>query len=149
MSTLISEVEDDIEKNQGEKHESISQRFDKIFDNRKKMDAFLEKLTPSMKQGLDEGCLEFSFPVNIQSGGQYNLKLEAPNTSQKLSSDTVILTVCSRYKDLSCNISRSLLINPVNEQKEAYEFLIKVFQHIIDHLKVGKKISEVYESTLA
>jgi nucleosome binding factor SPN SPT16 subunit len=33
------------------------------------MDAFLEKLTPSMKQGLDEGCLEFSFPVNIQSGG--------------------------------------------------------------------------------
>lgn len=69
MSTLISEVEDDIEKNQGEKHESISQRFDKIFDNRKKMDAFLEKLTPSMKQGLDEGCLEFSFPVNIQSGG--------------------------------------------------------------------------------
>jgi hypothetical protein len=46
MSTLISEVEDDIEKNQGEKHESISQRFDKIFDNRKKMDAFLEKLTP-------------------------------------------------------------------------------------------------------
>lgn len=42
-----------------------------------------------------------------------------------------------------------MLINPVNEQKEAYEFLTKLFQHIVDHLKAGKKISEIYESALS
>lgn len=65
MNQLISEVEDDIEKNHGEKHDSIGNRFDKIFDNRKKMDAFLEKLPPNMKNNIDESCLEFAFPVNI------------------------------------------------------------------------------------
>ncbi len=115
MNLLITEVEDDIEKNQGEKHDSIGNRFDKIFDNRKKMDAFIEKLPPNMKNNLEESCLEFANPVNIQSGGIYNLKLEAPNTNTRLSSDTVILTVCSRYKDISCNVSRTMLINPVNE----------------------------------
>jgi nucleosome binding factor SPN SPT16 subunit len=79
-----------------------------------------------MKPKLDESCLEFAFPVNIQSGGQYNLKIEAVNSSQKISADTVILTVCSKYKDITCNVSRTLLINPVNEQKEAYEFLTQL-----------------------
>ena len=126
MKQLIHDIEEDIENNKGEKHDSISSRFDKIFDSRKKMDAFLEQLPPALKPKLDEACLEFAFPVNIQSGGQYNLKIEANNTSQKLSADTVIVTVCSKYKDLTCNVSRTMLINPVTEQKDAYELLTKV-----------------------
>ncbi len=46
MSLLIGEIEDDIEKNTGERHDVIGSRFDKIFDSRKKMDGFVEKLTP-------------------------------------------------------------------------------------------------------
>ena len=126
MQQLILEIEDDFEFNKGEKHDSISARFDKIFDSRKKMDAFLGKLPPPLKSKLDESCLEFAFPVNVQSGGQYNLKIEAMNTSQKLSPDTVIVTVCSKYKDIACNVSRTMLINAVNEQKDAYEFLTKI-----------------------
>jgi len=42
MKQLIHDIEEDIENNKGEKHDSIGSRFDKIFDSRKKMDAFLE-----------------------------------------------------------------------------------------------------------
>lgn len=65
MKQLIHDIEEDIENNKGEKHDSISSRFDKIFDSRKKMDAFLEQLPPALKPKLDEACLEFAFPVNI------------------------------------------------------------------------------------
>lgn len=130
MKQLILECEDDIENNTGAKHESISRKIDNIFDKPEKMKTFIQKLGDKVK--VDENCLEFAGPVNVQSGGQYNLKLDAISTNQKLSQDTILLTVCGKYKDIACNASRTMLINPVPEQKTAYEFLFDLIKFIFD-----------------
>lgn len=64
--------------------------------------------------------LDFGYPTNVQSGGQYNLKMGSAPNSDKLASDTILLSVCGKYKDLCCNCSRTLMIDPKPEQKEAY-----------------------------
>lgn len=57
--------------------------------------------------------------------------------------DTIILSICGKYKDFCSNQSRTLIIDPIPEQKAAYEFLVKVFDLIVNSLKVGETFSDV------
>ena len=41
-----------------------------------------------------------------------------------------------------------MLINPVAEQKEAYEFLVELFKYMIDQLIPGTKVSDVYNKVV-
>ena len=63
-----------------------------------------------------------------------------------LQADTVLLSVCGKYKDFCSQQSRTLIIGPIPEQKLAYEFLVKCEDHLISQLKPGTKISEAYKS---
>ena len=73
------------------------------------MEAFVKKLAG---KEVDKNYLEFGFPTNVQSGGNYNLKMGQPPTNAILQSDTILLSVCGKYRDLNCNCSRTLLIGP-------------------------------------
>ena len=79
MKQLIFECEEDIEKNTGERHDVIGRKIEEVFYNKQKMNGFFNNLPDNMKN-VDDNCLEFAFPVNVQSGGQYNLKMETLNT---------------------------------------------------------------------
>ncbi len=39
----------------------------------------------------------------------------ASNNTSVLSPDTILLSVCGKYKDLNTNVSRTLIINQVEE----------------------------------
>jgi len=41
-------------------------------------------------------------------------------------------------------MSRTLIISPIEEQKVAYEFILKTFEILIEELKIGEKICDVY-----
>lgn len=47
-----------------------------------------------------------------------------------LGCDTVLLSACSKYKDMCVNCSRTLLIDANSEQKEGYIFLTDLFYMI-------------------
>ena len=61
----------------------------------------------------------------------------------------MLLSVCGKYKDLCCNCSRTLLIGPVPEQREAYSFLLEVFEVLQKTIKPGSKISDVYKACVS
>ena len=82
-------------------------------------------------RNIEADFLEFTFPVSIQSDGNYNLKIGAESSSGILTPDTIILCLSGKYKDYCSFISRTLLIDPEDEQKKAYYFLVKVFQFIV------------------
>ena len=74
------------------------------------MEAFIKKKLAGKE--MDRNLLEFGFPTNVQSGGNYNLKMGSAPTATVLQSDTILLSVCGKYKDLNCVCSRTLLIGP-------------------------------------
>lgn len=65
-----------------------------------------------------------------------------------MSADTIIISVCGKYKDFCANQSRTLIIDPIDEQKQAYEFLNKVFDNLVSQLKIGLELSEVHKNLM-
>jgi len=85
----------------------------------------------------------------VQSGGVYNLKIGTTPNTDVLSPDTVLISVCTKYKDMCCSCSRTLLIDSTQEQKEAYTFIIEMFATLQKTIKPGVKVSDVYKACLS
>ena len=54
-----------------------------------------------------------------------------------------------RYKSYCSNMVRTLMVNPPVQMEKNYEFLCKLEDILLDNLKEGKKLSEVYDKVLA
>ena len=137
---LINRIENIINIQKTERHDQISRKIESILDNADKMNQFCQK---NQSRNIDTGYLEFGTPIMVQSGGTYNLKIGAEVAKTVMVADTIILSICGKYKDFCANQSRTLIIDPIPEQKAAYEFLISVFDILVDELKIGKSFSEV------
>jgi nucleosome binding factor SPN SPT16 subunit len=86
--------------------------------------------------------------VLVQSGDNFTLnKFSTECDDNKLTADVLYLNICSKYTDMHAMASRTLLINPTQNQKQAYMLAFDSQQHLIDSLKVGTPLSEVYNST--
>jgi len=69
-------------------------------------------------------------------------------TPNFLASDTILLTVCGKYRDLCCNCQRTLLIGPTTDQKDAYQFMLDLFDVALNQIKPGVALSQVYKATV-
>ena len=125
---LIEKVETVIDEQRSDKHDQISARIEKILDSEVKLEQFTSKKMAGKQ--IDVNFLDFGYPTNVQSGGKYNLKMGSQPNSDPLASDTILLSICGKYKDLCCNCSRTLMIDPKPEQKEAYQFLLETFDFL-------------------
>ena len=57
----------------------------------------------------------------------------------------IICSLGARYKQYCSNIIRTLLVDPTQEQKDLYQFLLSLEEEIINKLQDGVKLSEVYQ----
>ena len=62
-----------------------------------------------------------------------------------LVADTVILSVCGKYKDFCASQSRTLIIDPIEEQKNAYEFISCSFEYLVNQMTAGTSIAELHK----
>jgi nucleosome binding factor SPN SPT16 subunit len=84
-------------------------------------------------------------PVLIQSGETFNInKFNVDSDQNKLNYETVYINVCARYKDMNAMASRTLLVNPKDEQKTAYILANETLEVVIRNLKVGEPIKNAY-----
>lgn len=96
----------------------------------------------------DSQLLEFPLPIIVQSGDNFTLnKFSTECDDNKLKADVIYLNICSKYTDMHAMASRTLLINPSQNQKQAYMLAFDSQQHLIDSLKIGTPICDAYNST--
>lgn len=57
--------------------------------------------------------------------------------ANKLNSETVYLNVCGKYKDMNAMASRTLLVNPTEQQKNAYMLADETLDIIVRSIQVG------------
>lgn len=117
-----------------------------MLDSQQALDTFVQKRNKGV--AIDTSLLEFGYPVSIQSGGVYNLKIGAQPNTEVLSPDTVLVSICTKYKDMCCTCSRTLLIDATPEQKEAYAFLTEVFFNLQKSIRPGVKLGDAYKTCL-
>lgn len=99
--------------------------------------------------GVDTNQLDMCYPAIIQSGGNYSLKFSASSDKNILHFGAIVCSLGARYKSYCSNIVRTLLVNPSETIQNYYTFLVNLEEEIIKNLVPGKKLSEVYETSLA
>jgi nucleosome binding factor SPN SPT16 subunit len=63
--------------------------------------------------------------------------------------DAIYFNVTGKYADMLTMAGRTLLINPTDTQKEMYNMLFEIFTNLVENIKVGVPIKDVYNKTLA
>jgi len=97
---------------------------------------------------VDPSQLEFCYPPIIQSGGNYSLKFSATSDKNILHFGVIICSLGLRYKSYCSNLIRTILVNPTEDIRSNYEFLINLQDFLISKLKSGTKLCDVYNSGL-
>lgn len=134
---IIDEVEDIIEEKKQVKHSQIQKRVEALLDNEQAMAKF--------KHCQDVSFLDYPLPILIQSGGAFQIhKFSVDSSQDKLHSQAIYVNVCGKYCDMAAMASRTLIVNPKDEQKAAYMLANEALELLINSLRVGATISDVY-----
>jgi len=107
-----------------------------------------EKLKGKLGNNVDLNNIDYAYTPIIQSGGNYDLKPSANSDDENLKFDTIIVSLGARYKDYCSNIARTYFIDPVDEQKKNYNFLLELQTLLLKSFKAGNKVGQVYDKAL-
>lgn len=85
--------------------------------------------------GLNTSFLEYPIPVLIQSGSNFALnKFQVESSDEKLVSQAIYINVCAKFSDMCAMASRTLLVNPKDEQKKAYNTANEALEALVKSL---------------
>ncbi|KRX92343.1 FACT complex subunit spt16, partial [Trichinella pseudospiralis] len=107
----------------------------------------LEDATMNSKylpDGVDVNAMDLCFPPIIQSGGRYFLKFSVMSDDNNLHYGNIICSFGVRYRHYCSSLIRTLLVEPNKQLQDVYELLLDVELKIMESLKPGVKLSEVY-----
>ncbi len=133
---FIDIVEEIIDQNKKFSHLDIS----RIMEDK------LLKLKPHLKSKLSiiPGFFDYSYTPVVQSGKEYVLGLRADNNDDNLEFNIILLNLAGKYFEMNCNIYRTLLIDPDDQDQKNYNALYWLHNDIIKSLKLDKTLANVY-----
>lgn len=132
---LIARVEKAVEDAQDLSHADISAN----------LDDFLELRRPSLQKfGVIPNYYDFAYSPLIQSNDAYDLRPNAENTNEQLTNDCIILNMAGKYFELNILMIRTLLMNPLEDDKRKYRALSELHDKVIESLTPGRVLQDVY-----
>ncbi|GAA5811471.1 hypothetical protein MFLAVUS_004908 [Mucor flavus] len=93
--------------------------------------------------------IDWCYTPIVQSGGKFDLRSSAASNSDKLFPGAIICSLGVRFKYYCSNISRTFLIDPTKAMEKNYEFLLEVQNRVLDSIRDGVKIRDVYTKAIA
>lgn len=132
-SFLRKKIVDIIDQSKKVKHSRLAEDVEKAM------------VTVQVQQRLaDNHSVEPCYTPIIQSGGNFVLKLSAESNDKLIHYGTIVYSLGARYQSYCSNLSRTMLVNPSKELEENYEILLVMETAVIEGLKPGKKLCDVY-----
>lgn len=104
--------------------------------------------TKYLPPGVDPDSLEICYSPIIQSGGQYMLKFSTVSSDERLHFGTIVCCLGVRYKSYCSNIVRTMFVEPTKEMQDNYTFLLSVYEKLLETLKDGVRLCDVYSTAI-
>lgn len=141
FAKFIKEVELVIDSGKTTKHSTLSKKVLDLMESEAELKKCAIKLS---SQKVVKDFIDFGAPLSVQSGGNYSNRLFIESDERELRSDCILVSLGSMYRSYNSFISRTLLIDPSEEQKGVYKKIETLMKVITQNLRVGVKISAVY-----
>ncbi|SBT73700.1 FACT complex subunit SPT16, putative [Plasmodium ovale] len=141
---LITTIENALDSEEFESHEKIKDKALKFHENKK----CVLKLKDKLKVDIDDIDVIYS---NVQSGNKFILSYKNSNDNNYLSQNegTILVGIGIKYKELCCNVTRTLLLNAKTEHKELYNFTLAIQKFIIKEcFIVNTSFADVYKKAI-
>lgn len=61
---------------------------------------------------------------------------------------SIVVCLGVRYKNYCSNICRTFMVNPTDQMQKNYEFILEVYNILVEKLKAGRRLSSVYEDVV-
>ena len=97
---------------------------------------------------VDKSAIDMCYPPIIQSGGNYKLKFSVVSDKENLNFGAIVCSLGVRYKSYCSNIVRTMLVDPSQSLQDTYTYLLSLEELIIDKLRDGVKLCDVYKSAM-
>lgn len=131
---LKDEITEIIDADKKVKHSRLADGVEKAHQDRK----YLKSVDPQF--------VELCYTPIIQSGGNFNLKFSVTSDKNNLHFGAIICALGIRFRQYCSNIVRTILVNPSQKQQETYEFLLSVYDVVLNKLQDGIKLCDVYKA---
>ena len=136
---IANEVENVIEEDSKVKHSMIQNKIERLIET--------DAISKFSRQypGTSEDFFEYPLPIMVQSGSNMTIhKFQSDSNSDLLNYRGVYINVCGKYCDMNAMASRTLLVDPKQEQKDAYMIAHDAQELLIARLKAGSTIASAY-----
>lgn len=133
---LREEITEIIDSDRKVKHSKLAKNVENAMNNDKYI------------KGADIQYLDLCYGAIIQSGGNYSLKFSTVSDDNFLHFGAITCSLGLRYKQYCSNLIRTLLVNPTEEQKALYEFLLTVHEGVLDKLRADVRLCDVYQTAV-
>nr|XP_027230810.1 FACT complex subunit spt16-like isoform X1 [Penaeus vannamei] len=130
---LKEQIMDIIDRDKKVKHAKLAEGVEQAMTDKKYVGSY------------DTQQIEPCYPPIIQSGGNYALKFSVSSDKNPMHFGAIVCCMGVRYKNYCSNICRTFMVNPAGNMQKDYEFLLELFDKMINKLQDGVKLSDVYD----
>jgi len=110
----------------------------------KKVEAIItdpSKISLNVSADSVDSCYE---PI-IQSGGVYDIRINATSTKDLLTPNVIICSLGARYKGYCSTVARTFLVDAPPKVVKMYKTLLALFLRCLEQMVKGNQLKDVYE----
>ena len=137
---LKEQIMDIIDGDKKKPHSKISKDIEDQINNKE------SKLLSG--SSVDKSAVDMCYPPIIQSGGNYKLKFSVASDKENLNFGAIVCSLGVRYKSYCSNIVRTMLVDPSQSLQDTYTYLVTLEELILDKLRAGTRLSDVYKAAM-
>ncbi|KAI9777003.1 MAG: FACT complex subunit spt16 [Geoglossum umbratile] len=145
---FVDEMSEILDAEKKVTHSGLTNKIDVKIEDEKFFKNFKNKEF-KMPSDFDPMQLDWAYGPVVQSGGNYDLRMTAQSDDSNLHAGIIIAALGLRYKTYASIIARTYLVDPNKSQEANYKILFEVHQSIIQNLRDGVIVKDVYNKALA
>jgi nucleosome binding factor SPN SPT16 subunit len=102
-----------------------------------------------IKLNIPADIIDCCYEPIVQSGGQYDIRINATSNTQLLSPNVVICSLGARYKGYCATMARTFLVDAPAKVESHYKTLLALYLRCLEQMVKGHELKDVYEGARA
>ncbi|KAI1401893.1 SPT16-domain-containing protein [Hypoxylon fuscum] len=146
---FLDQMSDVLDQEKKVKHSALANKVDSKLDDDKWWKTVELPNKQRLPSDFDVTALDWYLGPAVQSGGKYDLKLQADPTGDNLHPGVIIAGMGLRYKSYCSSIARTYLVDPNKTQESTYKLLYAVHNLVLKEIKDGVMAKDIYNKALS
>ncbi|KAF8854754.1 transcription elongation complex subunit [Acephala macrosclerotiorum] len=145
---FLEEMSNVLDEEKKVKHSALANKVDGQLDNTKFWNSVELPNKQKMPSDFDPSQLDWTHGPIIQSGGKFDLKMNAQVDDELLHPGVIIASMGLRYKSYCSLIARTYLVDPNKSQESNYKLLLQVHSLVMKEIRDGANVKDIYAKAL-